>query len=237
MSISCPKCGKDDQMQSVSSIISSGTYTTTYQVPAQGEIAGHVIYGTVQQTGVGRTELATMLSAPSEKDWKELEKRWREKPAENFILTEYLAQHPSPGYKEKNTKLKFTFLTPGIFGFIIGLTLLCLSTGGYRSGGTIASIGIFVLVISLIFIGIGWIIYQTSNTKEYKQEFSDWTRNKSKFQLQIIPSLRRGAEANSRRLYYCSRDYMIFLPGTNFSCSASDLQSMAKWIELARAKS
>lgn len=31
--INCPKCGKDDQVQSIASIVSNGTYTTTYEVP------------------------------------------------------------------------------------------------------------------------------------------------------------------------------------------------------------
>jgi hypothetical protein len=78
MSNLCPKCLKDDQVQKVSAIVTSGTYSTTYQMPAQGEIAGHKIYGTVQESGTGQTLLAQQLSIDYLSD-KELKRQWQKR--------------------------------------------------------------------------------------------------------------------------------------------------------------
>src|SRR5687768_16706283 len=103
MSNLCPKCSKDDQVQKVTAIVASGTYTTTSQVPAQGEFAGHKIYGTVQQTGTGRTELAQVLSMPTEKEWGKL----KEKRISLVEMNkEYERIHPKPISKERNYNLK-----------------------------------------------------------------------------------------------------------------------------------
>lgn len=174
---------------------------------------------------------------PTEKNWKDLEKKWKEKPSENFILREYHAQHPSPAYKEKNIKVKLAFYRTGIFGFVFGLLILCLSMGGSRVDSGITIAGISVIVISILLVGIAWIIYQSSNTKEYKKEYENWSSKAENYEKQIVPVLRKAVAKNFQQLYYCHRDDVVFLPETDFTCRASDMQTMPKWIELGKIKS
>lgn len=235
-------------MQKVSAIVSSGTYTTTYQVPAQGEIAGHRVYGTVSQTGVGQTHLARMLSKPSEGNWEKLAKRWKDKPTENYFLQEYLKDHPSPANKEKNARLKGCFQRLGGLGILVAMTIFVLSCpvmglltwfGTDEQGlsevlSIITIIIIALVVISPVLLGIGGLIYQVSNSREYKEEYKQWSIACRKYARQIIPNLRRNVEHNFNMLYYCYRDDLVFLPGTDFSCRASDMQSMSIWLVLGQ---
>jgi hypothetical protein len=70
--VACPRCGSQDAVQKVSSIVSGGTYETTYEMPAQGQLGGHTVYGTVQQRGMAQTALAQKLNLdPSDKYWSQ----------------------------------------------------------------------------------------------------------------------------------------------------------------------
>ena len=234
----CPKCLKDDQVQKVSAIVASGTYSTTYQVPAQGEIAGHKIYGTVQQTGTGKTELAQTLSMPTEKEWNE----WKDKQlSQDEIVKEFKRLYPEP-QGEKNYQLKVGCLILGFIG--LGCGFLSLFAVGLNSPSDF-NIGICLSCIPMSFFPLSWvvakIIYEISNPKEHKDKFSEWSKSKVRFineqrtATQVKASAaQRQATANFNMLYYCYRDDLVFLPEKNFAVESKEMMSMATWFRLGQ---
>lgn len=64
MAVLCPECKKDDQVQKVSAILSSGTFTSTYQVPVSVQTENGPIYGNVNRQAENSTTLAKKLALP-----------------------------------------------------------------------------------------------------------------------------------------------------------------------------
>lgn len=232
----CPNCVKDDQVQKVSAIVSSGTITSTYQVPVQGEIAGHKIYGTAPQTGTSKTQLAQVLSMPSDKEWKE----WKEKQiSRNEINEEYKRLHPQPYGKGKYYELKVGCLLLGLVGFLIGAMGLLFAING---GGIVS--GIFGCMFTLLFPlswGVVAIIFELSTPKEHKEIISKWDKTRVEYVNSQIKSIeqhainiQRQAVINFNMLYYCYRDDVVYIPNTDFCVSANDMISMTTWSKLGQ---
>ena len=230
MSNLCPKCSKDDQVQKVTSIVASGTYTTTSQVPAQGEVAGHKIYGTVEQTGIGRTELAQVLSTPTGKEWEKLrEKRthWTE------MMNEYERLHPRP-VKERNYGFRVGCLFLGSVATLYGLLAMFTESNSFQE---FASLFLGTIILLLASIGVAKVIYELSNSKEYKE----WDRARNKYRIsqkgnlrKTLDDIQKQSTSNFNRLYYCYRDDVVFLPGTSFCADSSEMKSMDTWINLGQ---
>jgi hypothetical protein len=244
MSNLCPVCSKDDQVQKVSAIVTSGTFTTTYNVPAQGEIAGHKVYGTVQQSGMGKTDLAQALSMPSEKVWKE----WKEKQIPRVQLikayeNEYERLHPQTFEKEeKNRLLKNGCLIAGTGGLVLGILLVTISFGGSDST-TLWSciIGLILMGSFPLSLATAAIIYRISNPKEHREQFKAWYRAKVEYRNSHLEKLekkvndiQRQALSRFNLLYYCYRDDVVFLPETSFGVSSQEMKSFSTWERLGQ---
>lgn len=225
MSNLCPKCWKDDQVQKVSAIVTSGTYTTTYQVPAQGQIAGHTIYGTVQQTGTGRSELAQILGMPSEKDWKQ----WREKqPSGLEMRKEYDKLHPSP---IGESKLQMGCVILGFLGVGLGIIVIGLLQQ--------PALGCGLMLLLPLSLGFSWLLYQIFTSKEKKQAWKAWKDDRREYLKSQEGDLTRQLDGIQRRatrqfdsLYYCYRDDVVFLPGTNYCVGSKEMSNMNAWVNL-----
>ncbi len=248
MTILCPKCLKDDQVQKVSAIVSSGTFTTTYNVPAQGEIAGHKVYGTVQQTGMGKTELAKILSMPTDKDWNE----WKQKQiSQNEISKEYMSLHPAPraelNGKEKNFGLRAGCIVLGACSFFTGASYVIdviSSSDTLDIWGLI--IGVFFVLLLPLSLGVAKAIFEASNPKEYKekskehkQKYAAWIKAKADYVNAQIANIQKTASDIQRQalsrfnmLYYCYRDDVIFLPETSFYVGSQEMKKISTWANL-----
>jgi len=233
----CPKCLKDDQVQKVSAIVTSGTITSTYQVPAQGEIAGHKVYGSVQQTGTSKTELAQILSMPSDKDWKD----WKEKKiSPDEMNKEYKRLHPETYGKEKNYGIKVGCMVLGFIGSVIGFLTLVSSTGNFQEGIYLSFCCCAFFPLSLV---AAKIIYEVSNSKEHKQRFTAWNKsrvqevNAQKAAIEIKSNAtQRQAVSEFSRLYYCYRDDVVFIPDTDFCVDSSEMRNMYTWEKLGQVR-
>jgi hypothetical protein len=225
MSNLCPKCWKDDQVQKVSAIVTSGTYITTYQVPAQGQIAGRTIYGTVQQTGTGQSELAQILGMPDEKDWKQ----WREKqPSGLEIRKEYDRLHPSP-IKESKVQMGCTIL--GLLGIVLGIVVIGLLQE--------PTMGCGLMLLFPLSLGVSWSLYQIFTSKEKKQAWKAWKDERKEYLksqesdlVGRLEGIQTRATSRFDKLYYCYRDDVIFLPGTNYCVSSKEMSNMNAWVNL-----
>ncbi len=209
----CPKCNSQDAVQKVTSIVSGGTFQTTHNVPVKSQWGGHTFYGTVSETVTEKTELARKLSKPTEKDWKKV--KTGEK---SLIMQNYLKLHPEPG-PEKNYTLR-------VFTSLIGIVSLPVS-GLLLAGNN--QLGLYVLLLFPISLFIRKLIFEISNSQEYKQWYKETQ--------QLVTDLRRESETKYNMLYYCHRDDTVFLLGTDYCMSASDMGNMGAWIKLGRTNS
>jgi len=220
---------KDDQVQKVSAIVTNGTYSTTYQMPAQGEIAGHKIYGTVQETGTGQTLLAQQLSINYLSD-KELKKQLAE--ARRRALAEF-----NKNFKNNNPKPKISSTpTLGCAKFVVfsiaGISLLCtlalpgsimgLSGSMYSEIEKLLSVAV-VSVIGLLITGTCLVFFvflsKKFNNPQAGERVREWN-NKRFYEGNIVT---QNAEKDFMKIwntgisryqnaYYCFRDDIIFLP-------------------------
>jgi hypothetical protein len=231
MSNLCPKCSKDDQVQKVTAIVASGTYTTTSQVPAQGEIAGHKFYGTVQQTGTGRTELSQVLSMPTEKDWG----KWKEKRTHwTEMMNEYERLHPRPVGKERNYNLRVGCLALGFIGTLFAFLALLSES---RSFQDYIYLGLCYSTPLIAAIGVAKAIYELSNPKEYKdwdKARVEYTKTQKANLARTINDLQKQSTSKFNSLYYCFRDDVVFLPGTSFCVDSSEMKNMYTWEKLGQ---
>jgi hypothetical protein len=212
MIINCPVCGKDDSVLKVPEII-SGT-------PAQTPVDGHTLYATGDQAGMIPAALLQKLTLPGKKDWDGLRDKWNRKPGENPILQDYLATHVAPGPEPGPIFRRFLYLMGGIC-LLLAPFVWIFGTGLATS---------FFLIAGIVILLIERLIYLSLSTPEYRE----WDKQRARFSQQIIPALKRRVEENIKRVYYCHRDQLVFIPETNFKYDTAAAGDMGFWVALGR---
>jgi|GEM_PF-2637366 len=211
--VACPRCGSQDAVLKVSSIVSGGTYETTFEMPAQGQIGGHKFYGTVQQKGVAQTALAQKLNIPrSEKAWK--------------ALADERVKQAEVTYRRKNPVPKMGCLYPvvrlvGWLFILLGMLSWTLENDPkFGVPGMLATVAVGYL------LGFGLVkLAPTFKLSDYKA----WERDLAVTKAQALQEgiqLRARASARWDRLYYCHRDDLVFLPTEGLSAPSSDMMRM-----------
>ena len=214
----CPKCLKDDQVQKVSAIVTSGTYTTVSQVPVQGEIAGHKIYGTAPQTGTGMTELAQRLSIDfSAKSVDEARKKVIEQDEKEFVKR-YREKYPEPKDSQITTVLS-------VIGLMIlaGVALLFFVSLFNPQNGFVPAF-LFCCGVGVLIVLIPIAAKLNNPAKKV------WTKNVR----EALVVRRKETSENYRQtielarhkysdLYYCHRDDIIFVPNETDWANSSEI--------------
>src|SRR3989337_434927 len=229
MSNLCPICLKNDFVHKVSGILTSESYT--YKVPAQGEIVGYKVYGSVEQRG--KSDLAQALAIPTDKDWK----AWKGKQfSAAEVIKEVDRLYPENYPKEKNYVFKIGCLILGALALPLGCAIWLLSVYSPSMNWfvTIFFGSYFVMALfPLSWVG-AWMIYQVSNPKEYREKVSAIKKSRNEYYkarrteiLKKSDDIERQAITRSEMLYYCSRDDVVFLPGTSFCVNAKEMKSMS----------
>lgn len=216
--VACPRCGSQDAVQKVSSIVSGGTYETTYEVPAQGQLAGHTIYGTVQQRGMAQTALAQKLNIDRS------DKAWNTFATERVKQAQKTYQEERPAPKKGCLPQVFSgsgWLTLGLVG--LSLPELCGGVTGENLLVWLAAIAIGVL----LGVGFLWLARKLTppERKKWEADLAATRANTPKETAQI----RAKTFSRWERLYYCHRDDLVFLPEEHLSAPSSGMMHMLMW--------
>jgi hypothetical protein len=218
MSISCPKCAKNDAVQSVSAILSGENFHIPGSLPEPAAPVDTPDPSSGGQAGKASKSLLQQLTFPKSRAWDDLRVRWHNQPGKNFLMQEYLEAHPAPGVEPNPAFRRILYLVGGIallltpFAWILG--------GGWITG--------LIFIAALLLLGLERVIYIGRSTPEFRA----WDRQKSRFSQQLIPNLQRQSQANLQRAYYCQRDQVVFIPETGFCYTISETNEMSFWIAL-----
>jgi hypothetical protein len=203
----CPLCGKDDRVQKVSAIVSSGTLTTSYEVPVRVDLGGNDFYASVPRQGSSQTALARQLAFPSDSVFKNIKDTYIAE-AKKEIPNKF----PPPKYN---------------FGAVlyISRTLLTLPIVIYGAYGAIIG-NLKIAGLSLLFlVGLWGLVYLVGFLVR-PQYYKKWL---DKYNLEIAKADydagRMDLKAFDRwdRMYYCSRDDVLFIPGEARTASPIDM--------------
>jgi hypothetical protein len=210
--VACPKCHSQDAVQKVSSIVAGGTYETTYQMPAQGQLAGHTIYGTVTEHGTGQTELARRLSIPTSK------KGWEKFASERVRSAgrAFEEHHPAPKSGWARTLMWMAGVC-ALIGLLLGLPTAC-SPVAYQQ---VVPLVLLLWVVAFILQMAGATILQARR--------KEWNKARNMAMIQTRSGLIQGrSRVFSRwdRLYYCYRDDLVFLPDEDWCVPSSEMMQM-----------
>ena len=195
----CPECGKDDQIQKLSVIYSSGQSSGTFSGPAGGVAYVDGKWGSISGystlTGTSMSELARLLSPPPE-------------PKEGRGL----------GYWVFPLLLiPFGMLLYGCIGTYLS-TMFIIRPSGSTLEGAGRLIFPLVLVISLGLIFAGVIVFRGINKFSKNKR-----REQDKYYAEKKPLWDR-AMSKWRRLYFCFRDGIVFDHLTNEKCQPQQVR-------------
>ncbi|MBM4460805.1 MAG: hypothetical protein FJ011_24110 [Chloroflexi bacterium] len=219
--VACPRCGNQDAVQKVSSIVSGGTYETNYEMPAQGQLGGHKFYGTVQQRGVAQTALAQKLNIDrSDKSWKAFANE-----RATAAVKAFRDGNPAPKKGCLPQILPWLYL-PGCL-----LTMFIIALVGQSLYGTDFDMMAAFVIAVFIWLLPGWGLSKLSR-KILPPERKKWEADLANTKEE---ALAEAAHIKSRtftrweRLYYCHRDDLVFLPEEHLSAPSSNMMHLLMW--------
>jgi hypothetical protein len=208
--VACPRCHSQDAVQKVSSIVAGGTYETTYQVPAQGQLAGHTIYGTVTEHGTGQTELARQLSIPrSQKEWEKLANDYATAVGKAFTQN-----HPAPKAGCFPQALQWV----GGLCFFVGVYGITTASSVWMAVGV-------VVFWSLLGFGLYKLGQRLAPAARKEWELAIGTA-KAQARMEANPQSNGRILSRYDRLYYCYRDDIVFVPDEDRCAPSSDMMQM-----------
>lgn len=223
--IVCPRCGKDDMVQKVTSVYGAGILSVEYDMPVAMQWQGKTYYGVQRRTSVSLTALAQKLAPPPEPKKPTLSfiwavapfVMWAGAPPLSFILVWFA---PMSG----RMKLVLTLLAVGALVSLLITVLPAVVPAAWDWGNDphwaplLHILGVAIYLIFFILVLAFFIIY-------YIGIFQEYSRKVALFEAAVRPAWQK-AISRWQDLFYCARDDCVFEASTRAWAPADKMNDL-----------